>query len=60
MLEEKEEQLIKAAEFGKMLLEENDELRNKMDEIRKECDKKLEVCQPVCNCVTIMNLVCLY
>lgn len=34
---------FQAAEFGKMLLENNEDLKTDMDELRKSYDKKLEV-----------------
>ncbi|XP_060590958.1 protein Spindly-like [Ruditapes philippinarum] len=42
-LKDQQNKVIQAAEFGKMLLEHNEELQNKMDEIRKTTDKKLEL-----------------
>jgi len=38
-----EEKLVEAAEFGKMLLEQTEELKDEMDHLRAEYDKKLEV-----------------
>ena len=42
-LEMAEQNATKAAELGKMLLEQNDELNEKLDEQRKQYDKRLEV-----------------
>ena len=42
-LETAEQNATKAAELGKMLLEQNDELNEKLDEQRKQYDKRLEV-----------------
>lgn len=42
-LEETEEKLMQAAEFGKLLLDENEALKDKIDEVRKECEEKMEV-----------------
>ncbi|XP_053409120.1 protein Spindly-like isoform X2 [Mercenaria mercenaria] len=42
-LKDQQQKLYKAAELGKMLLDENEELKTKMDEIRKSADKKVEL-----------------
>ena len=42
-LEIAEQNAARAAELGKMLLEENEALNEKLEELRKQNDKKLEV-----------------
>ena len=44
-LEEKDKDLITAAEFGKKLLDGNQELQNRLEEISKEYTVKIEVCK---------------
>ena len=42
-LEEKDRDLVMAAEFGKKLLETNQELQNRLDEITSEYSERVEV-----------------
>ena len=42
-LEVAEQNAARAAELGKMLLEQNEELSDRLDDLRKQNDKKLEV-----------------
>ena len=42
-LEESEQKLMQAAEFGKFLLDDNEDLKNRIESIRKQCDKEIEV-----------------
>ena len=43
-LEDKERDLMKAAEFGKRLLDSNQDLNNHMEQLSRECTEKIEVC----------------
>ena len=42
-LEEKDRDLVMAAEFGKKLLETNQDLQNRSDQITKEYAERIEV-----------------
>jgi len=42
-LQEKEKDLILAAELGKALLDKNEELKRQIEEITEEANKKIEV-----------------
>ena len=44
-LEEKDRDLVMAAEFGKKLLDTNQELQNRLDEITSEYTERIEVSQ---------------
>ena len=44
-LEEKDRDLVMAAEFGKKLLDTNEELQNRLDEITSEYTERIEVSQ---------------
>ena len=45
-LEQKEKDLILAAELGKALLERNEELVKRQDQMQQELAEKMEVCDP--------------
>lgn len=44
-LEDCQQKMYQAAEFGKMLVEQNEELKMHMDELRKSYDRKLELAE---------------
>ena len=52
LLQEKERDLITAAEFGKRLLDTNQELHTRLEELGKEYAEKIEV-GGVCVCVCV-------
>lgn len=53
-LQQKESDLLLAAELGKALLEKNEELKKEQERLTEEYSKKLEVSQSVCVTVFII------
>ena len=56
LLQEKERDLITAAEFGKRLLDTNQELHTRLEELGREYAEKIEV--GVCECVMVVVVEC--